>query len=90
MKLASFVYTDTKGKITNREVFVVGMPTNKLNGIDVTELSAEDQALFSFEYDQLLEEFHNKVDALQKRFDVQYNFRQFLESRMQGLSVEHV
>jgi hypothetical protein len=90
MKLASFVYTDTKGKITNREVFVTGMPTNKLNGIDVSELSAEDQALFSFQYDMLLEDFHKQVDDLQKRFDVTHNFRQFLESRIQDLRVEDI
>lgn len=90
MKLAKFEYTDTKGKTTQREVFVLGMPTNKLNGIDVTELSVEDQALFAFEYDMLVEEFHKKVDALKARFDVKHNFRQFLETGIKALEIDNV
>lgn len=90
MKLAKFEYTDTKGKTTQREVFVLGMPTNKLNGIDVSELSQEEQAVFSFEYDVLVEEFHKKVDELKARFDVKHNFRQFLETGIKNLEIENV
>ena len=90
MKLAKFEYTDTKGKTTQREVFVLGMPTNKLNGIDVSELSEEEQAVFAFEYDMLVEQFHKQVDELKARFDVVHNFRQFLETGIKDLEVENV
>lgn len=90
MKLAKFEYTDTKGKITQREVFVVTMPTNKLSGIDVTELTEEEQAVFAIEYDALVDEFHSKVDALKKQFDITHNFRQFLETGIKNLELENV
>lgn len=84
------MYTDLKGKTTTREVFVLGMPTDKLNGIDVTELTHEEQAVFAFEYDMLVDEFQHKVHELKQRFDVAHSFRQFLENRIVDLEVENV
>lgn len=90
MKLAKFEYTDLKGKVTNREVCVVSMPSNKLSGIDVTELSEEEQAMFSAEYDLLVEEFQGKLTALKEQYGVNHNFRQFLEAGIKFLDMENI
>lgn len=90
MKLAKFDYTDLKGKTKARDVLVVSMPSNKLNAIDLAELSEEDKALFAVAYSKLMEEHVAKIEALKAEFDLKHSFRQFLESGITNLEVESV
>ncbi len=85
MTFANFTYTDAKKKTTERKVLVVGLPSNKLTGIDVGELSPEDQARFALEYGRLEDMFRQSVLELQADFDLTHNFRQFLEANVQNL-----
>lgn len=87
MKFAAFKYTDAKGKITQRKLLVIDQPSNKLTGIDVTELEAAQAQQLAREYDRLLDNFRQSVLELQVDFDVKHNFRQFLHDKIESLQV---
>jgi hypothetical protein len=82
MKYTEFTYTDAKGKVTDRKVLVIQEPSNKLMGIDVSELSEEDRDSFSDEYEEILADFLYAVETLKSDYDVKHNLRQFIESNI--------
>jgi len=87
MKFAAFKYTDTKGKISQRKLLVLDQPSNKLTGIDVTELEPVQALQLAREYDRLLDAFRQSVLELYTDFDVEHNYRQFLQSKIESLEV---
>ena len=82
MKYTEFTYTDAKGKVTNRKVLVIQEPSNKLMGIEVSEIDVADRAAFAAEYDKLLQQFIDAVEDLKADFDVKHNLRQFIDSNI--------
>jgi len=87
MKFAAFNYTDAKGKITQRKLLVLDQPTNKVAGIDVTELESDTAQQLAREYDRLLGAFQQSVQELYADFDVRNNFRQFVQERMTSVEI---
>lgn len=87
MKFAAFKYTDTKGKITQRKLLVTEQPTNKMSGIDVSELNTTQAEAFARRYDKLLDAFRQQTLELQAEFDVTHNYRQFLQSKVENLEI---
>ena len=85
MKIAKFTYQDLKGKVTEREVLVVSEPTNKVSGIDISELGPDEQQEFAEAYQQLLNTFVAEVNALKAAWDVKHNYRQFLADKITNL-----
>ena len=89
MKLAQFTYTDTKGKTKDRKVLVISEPSDKLKGIDMSELDHEHMLEFSNEYAAIQETFHAALEALKDNYDLKHNFRQFFANKIVNLvSVE--
>ena len=82
MKYTEFTYTDAKGKVTERKVLVIQEPSNKLMGIDVSELSESDRKSFAAAYDEIMTEFLVMVEELKSEFDVKHNFRQFIDANI--------
>lgn len=82
MKYTEFTYTDAKGKVTKRKVLVIQEPSNKLMGIEVSEIDVADRAAFAAEYDKLLQQFIDAVEDLKADFDVKHNLRQFIDSNI--------
>lgn len=87
MKFAAFKYTDTKGKISQRKLLVLDQPSNKLTGIDVTEVETAVAQQLAREYDRLLGVFQQSVVELYADFDVRNNYRQFLQTKIESLEV---
>jgi hypothetical protein len=79
MKYTEFTYTDAKGKVTDRKVLVIQEPSNKLLGLDVSELSLEDREFFAAEYAVLLENFINAAEELKDHYDLGHSLRQFID-----------
>lgn len=77
MQIDKFEYTDAKGKVTQRTVAVLRRPTNLLEAIDVTELSAEEVSEFAHNYNEILDDFKSQVAILQEEFDLKHNLRNF-------------
>lgn len=90
MKLKEFVYEDLKGKITNRKVLVIQEPTSKLSGIDVTEQDDETIVNFALAYETARQAFLAQVAALESQYDLRHRFRQFFETKMDGVVTEDI
>jgi len=90
MKLKTFVYTDLKGKISNRQVLVVQEPTTKLSGIDVTEQDDEAVVCFALAYEAARDTFLAQVASLQSQYDLAHRYRQFFEDKMDGVVTEEI
>lgn len=90
MKLKEFVYEDLKGKITNRKVLVIQEPTSKLSGIDVTEQDDETIVNFALAYETARQAFLAEVAALEAQYDLRHRFRQFFETKMDGVVTEEI
>jgi hypothetical protein len=82
MKYTEFTYTDAKGKVTQRKVLVIQEPSNKLMGIDVSEIDEDDRKAFAEEYDDLLQQFIDAVEDLKTDFDLTHSLRQFIETNI--------
>ena len=82
MKLVDFSYTDLKGKETTRKVLVTHMPTNKVMGVDVSEIDYEQAVYFGQSYQLLLDDFTKKVAELEAHYDVRHRVRQFFPDKM--------
>jgi len=90
MKLKTFVYEDLKGKVSNRTVLVVQEPTTKLSGIDVTESDDETIVNFALAYETARQAFLAEVSALQTQYELRHRFRQFFETKMDGVVTEEI
>jgi len=90
MKLKTFVYEDLKGKVSNRTVLVVQEPTTKLSGIDVTESDDETIVNFALAYETARQAFLAEVSALQAQYELRHRFRQFFETKMDGVVTEEI
>jgi len=89
MKLVQFTYTDTKGKTKDRKVLVTSEPSDKLKGIDMSELDHDDLLEFSNEYATIQESFYAALETLKSNYDLKHNFRQFFANKIANLvSVE--
>ena len=66
---------------------MLDQPSNKLTGIDVTELESVQAQQLAREYDRLLDAFRQSVAELYTDFDVKHNYRQFLHEKIESLQV---
>lgn len=85
MKLAKFTYTDVKGKTKERLVLVISEPSDKLKGIDMSEVSPDDMIDFSNEYAAIQQTFHATLEALKAEYDLKHNFRQFFANKIEDM-----
>lgn len=85
MKIAKFTYQDLKGKITERKVLVVNEPTDKISGIDLSELEPDEQQEFAEAYAAIMAAAKSELQALQAAWDLKYNYRQFFADKITNL-----
>ena len=87
MKVVEFTYTDAKGKVSTRTLLASTEPSRAYEGIDVSEMPADDFRAFLQKYAELREDYINKLTTLQAEFDLTHNYRRFLEERMTEIKV---
>jgi hypothetical protein len=90
MKITAFSYTDSKGARTERQIMVTQEPTDKVSGIDLTELSYEDVEFFTRDYNELYGEFLENVAQLQIEYELRNKYRQFIPARMENAVTQYV
>jgi hypothetical protein len=82
MKLITFNYTKAPGKVSARVLLTLTVPNTMYEGIDISELDQEEQALFSYEMDKAREAYIDAMAVIQDKFDVKTNYRRFDPSKM--------
>ena len=90
MKLAAFNYTDAKGKTKARRVLVVFEPSDKVKGIEVSELEDSDVVEFGQAYAAAQAAFYATIETLKAQYDVKHNFRQFFPEKIEGMTSQEV
>lgn len=90
MKIKSFTYTKSSTEASHRDVLVVSEPSSYLNGIDISELSDEDQAKFAVEMSNQLDVHKLAQQTIMAKYDVRNRFRQFDPLKMTDVKDEYI
>jgi hypothetical protein len=87
MKTLTFKYTKKDGSVSDRVLLAMVMPGgDKYAGIDVTDLEPEQAGEFIALTNALHQEYIQKLQEIQARYDVKHNYRQFLASGVSDLT----
>lgn len=90
MQIKTFNYTKASGETSHRDVLVTQEPTNMLHGIDITELSQEDQAAYTVYMSKIHDEYMAKIAQLNKEYDMLNRYRKFDPLKMTDVSEEYL
>jgi len=87
MKTIEFTYTDAKGKVSTRTLVALSGPKDSYEGIDVSNMPADEFGEFLAAYDELHKKQLQELYTLQEKFDLKHNYRKFLTERMTDIKV---
>lgn len=90
MKLVQFNYTKADGTTSAREVIELVTPSAYFEGIEVSELSESDFVAFTTELRALKEQQFNATQALYAKYDLRHNYRRFIPSKMENVTIDYV
>ena len=76
--LKRFQYEKSPGEVSNREVFILSVPSDAYFGIDLSEFD-KDEKEFYLEQLKLL---HSQVDQAIKELGLSHNYRMFLKRKV--------
>lgn len=86
MKTLTFTYTKKDGSVSNRTLLAQVTPTDKFAGIDLSELDPELAAEFVEDAKYLYADYINELQQLQKKYELQHSYRQFLAPGVSNLT----
>ena len=90
--MISFQYTKDDGKVSDRVFIPLESPTNKYFGIDISELSTEDQGIFAAKMQKIQKEKEKEKELeesrLMQEFGLKFRFRYFIPEKMSNIVVE--
>jgi hypothetical protein len=87
MKTLNFKYTKKNGSVSNRTILALVVPTDKYEGIDLSEIGPEGAACFVADVMDAYDNFLGTLDILQDQYDLNNSYRQFLASGVSELTV---
>lgn len=87
-KVMTFQYMKSPDDITDRVFLSLGEPTNKYFGVDIGELSEEEQGLFISGVNKAFEEYTEQLNTLMQEFDIKNNYRYFIPEKMVNVKVD--
>lgn len=76
LKLQNFKYKDLKGKVTDRQVYVTGLPGDKVFGLDLSEFSEEEREFYVAELGYIYDTLKEQIVEL----GLKHQYRMFKES----------
>ena len=82
MKTLTFKYTKDDGSVSDRTLLAITTPSDRYAGIDVSSLEPNMGARFIADVMAAHDEFIEEMRALQIKYDLKHNYRQFLVSKM--------
>lgn len=90
MIIYTFKYTKSDGTVSNRVLAPANLPNKFYSGVDITELSTEDQALYISEVDAAKTQFAEKMQEINNKYDLNHRFRQFDPAKMTEVKHEDI
>lgn len=90
MKVVEFTYTKANGDVSTRAVVETTKPTKFMSGLDISEMSPDNMLEFAKEYNELETKFAEARLALQTKYDIKHNYRQFDPERMTDVTSEFI
>jgi hypothetical protein len=88
MKLINFDYTKTDNSTTNRTLIVLSSASEFVEGIDLGELSEEDQALCALEMMAVHTRYQEQLNEVIAKHDVRNRYRRFIPKQMSNITTE--
>ncbi len=82
MKTLTFNYTKDDGSVSERTLLALNSPTERFSGIHVSSLDPVKANSFIAEVEAAHEVFIEEMRALQIKYDLKHNYRQFLANKM--------
>lgn len=90
MKSMSFSYTKPNGDVSSRVFIPLVTPNANYFGVDISELSLEDQVAIELDFKDLEDERTKKVAELMSKYDIRHSFRTFSPERMNNVEFHEV
>lgn len=90
MNILNFKYTKSDGKTSNRVLLTHGAPSKFYSGTDITSLDMDDQVAYSQAVQAAKDIYLETVKALNDKYDLNYNFRQFDPTKMSEVVEEEI
>ena len=90
MIIHTFKYTKSDGSESKRVLATVAVPSKFYSGVDISEMSTEDQALYIAEIDSAKTQYAERVQAIHQKYDLNHRFRQFDPAKMTELAHEDI
>ena len=84
----TFDYTKSADKVSSRAFYPIVTPNTMYEGIDISELDQEAQALFVAKMESAKLKFLNDCMAIKSEFDVVNNYRRFDPTKMSAIKTE--
>jgi len=88
MNFITFDYTKSADKVSSRAFYPISVPNTMYEGIDVSALSDELQALFVAKMEDAKLRFLNECLAIKADFDVVNDYRRFDPNKMSNIKTE--
>lgn len=89
-EIISFTYRKANGEVSNRQLVPFTKPGRFFSGIDVSELSEEEQGRYLAALEKVREAYQIELAKLADTFDLNHRYRQFAEDRMTIINIEQV
>lgn len=90
MNIISFTYTKKDGKKSERVISPIIIPNKMYEGTDISELNVDDQVLYCQQLGKLNDEYRERIERLNCRFDIENRYRRFDPSKMTEIIEEAV
>lgn len=82
MKLLTFKYTKAGGQVSKRTFVPFICPNKMYEGLDISELSTEDQVLITIELGRAKDTYLQAIIDIEEKFDVNTMYRRFDPAKM--------
>lgn len=90
MNILTFNYTKANGSTSDRVLAVMTKPNTMYEGIDISDMDMESQALFADKVNDAYTTYLAALEAIKASFDVTHNYRRFDPKKMQAVVSEEV
>lgn len=90
MQIYTFKYTKANGVASDRVLVPFVEPSKHFGGMDISELSTEEQALYISEVERVRHDYYENLNKLTEKYDLVRRYRQFDPDKMSNVVTEDV